>query len=94
MSLIKWIKTWASNEKEVAEAHKDIKALEIKALETWVVRWKAPDHYTTLYAIHVDHVEVFITEDDARKFKEKLTEAFKLVRSSGYSGRIDISKNK
>jgi len=51
---------------------------QIKALETWTVEWTSRHgQYGTNTS---QEFEVFLSRDDAEKFKTQLQEAFKLIR--------------
>ena len=54
---------------------------DIKAYETWVVRWRIRkgEHWYE----PKEQIEVFTLQEDAQKFCKQLSEAFKLLKQSG-----------
>ena len=66
---------------------------ELKAYESWSVRWTSRSGYNLYTAIPA--AEVFTSKKDATLFAEQLREAFKLLRFKGdYSETdVEITKN-
>jgi len=63
---------------------------DITAYETWVVRWKS--RYGSYSSDTKPEVEVFTSEEDACKFKQRLEEAFNLLRHTSGT-KVTVTKN-
>jgi len=60
---------------------------ELKALNSWMVRWKSID-YNGLLSYSKDETEVFTSKEDAEIFKDSLYNARKLLKDKSFSVKI------
>lgn len=59
--------------------------------KTWRVSWTSWSDSSNTYAHSKDQIEVFLSLDDAKKFKERLIESFTLTRCGCRS--VEIKEN-